>query len=90
MSITVRVALLFFAAAIFLFLVNYYLIRYYSRKAAIEGKKMKKNRNDQLWGRKGRQGTVPKWVSYVGLMAFISFCMGIFMFVVKVFWNIFS
>ena len=90
MSIIVRVALLFFAAAIFLFLVNYYLIKYHTRKAATEGKKIKKDRNAQLWGKKGHEGIVPKWVSYVGLMAFVSFFMGIFMFVVKVFWNIFS
>jgi hypothetical protein len=90
MSITTRAALLFFAAGIFLFLVNYYLIIYHTRKATLEGKKLKKNKTDHIWGKNGREGIVPKWVSYIGLMAFVSFFMGIFMFVLKVVLNLFS
>jgi hypothetical protein len=90
MSITTRAALLFFAAGIFLFLVNYYLIIYHTRKAASEGKKIKKNKTDHIWGKNGKEGLVPKWVSYIGLVAFVSFFMGIFMLVLKVFWNLFA
>ncbi|MBK5252244.1 MAG: hypothetical protein JJE29_06390 [Peptostreptococcaceae bacterium] len=90
MSMIVRAALLFFAAGILLFLVNYYLIIYHTRKATLEGKKLKKNKADHFWGKNGREGIVPKWVSYIGLMAFVSFFMGIFMLGLRVFWNLFS
>jgi len=90
MTITTRAALLFFAAGIFLFLLNYYLIKYHIRKASAEGRKIKRNSSKHLWGKKGMEGIVPKWISYIGLMAFISFFMGIFMFVLKFFWNLFS
>ena len=90
MSMIVRASLMFFAAGILFFLVNYYLIIYYTRKAAAEGKKLKKNKVDHIWGKNGRKGIVPKWVSYIGLMAFVSFFMGIFMLVLKVFWNMFT
>lgn len=90
MSITTRAALIFFAVGLFLFLINFYLIRYHTRKAVLSGKRIKKGKSANLWGSRGKDGIVPKWVSYMGLLAFISFFMGVFMLVIRFVWRIFS
>lgn len=90
MSVMVRTALVFFATGIFLFLMNFYLLRYHARKAALEGKRVRGARDARLWGRKGKEGIVPKWVSYVGLLAFVSFFMGVFLLLARGVWTLFT